>query len=185
MNFPNFTIVVNDTKPIWGYCRQRTANFSHCGFGMIFSINANPHTEKSFDAFRQLAVHQNGSGYMDPFGNIITSSATAYGSASGSDSKNAQGLDTLSPDGTESGSWYDKLNILLDTYAPVALGFLGGTLVLLLAVLVIGIMLRRHSSQAAARSVNPSYRPVPLDMPSSKIMFDGSHDYEEPRYSDR
>ncbi|EJC98344.1 uncharacterized protein FOMMEDRAFT_37181, partial [Fomitiporia mediterranea MF3/22] len=58
--FPNFTITVNDTSPIWVYCRQQAANFSHCGVGMVFSANANPFSDKSFAAFQQLAVQKNG-----------------------------------------------------------------------------------------------------------------------------
>ena len=49
---------INDqsqNKPIWGYCRQQGPTFSHCGVGMVFSINADPYSDKSFAAFQQLA----------------------------------------------------------------------------------------------------------------------------------
>ena len=34
--FPTYTVTVNDTNPIWAYCRQLT----HCGQGMVFAANA-------------------------------------------------------------------------------------------------------------------------------------------------
>ncbi|KAI0747628.1 Cupredoxin [Daedaleopsis nitida] len=45
-DFPEFTITVNDTAPVWGYCRQT----NHCKQGMVFAINA-PATGNTFDAF--------------------------------------------------------------------------------------------------------------------------------------
>jgi hypothetical protein len=51
-----FRIKVNDTKPIWGYCRQ----VGHCGQGMVFSINADQGAPKSFTAFQALAKKLNG-----------------------------------------------------------------------------------------------------------------------------
>ncbi|KAI5118564.1 hypothetical protein M0805_005855 [Coniferiporia weirii] len=180
--FPNFTITVNDTNPIWGYCRQQAANFSHCGVGMVFSINANPFSDKSFAAFQQLAVNKNGSGFVDPFGNLTAPSSSGYGSGS----SYVQSLDALGSDGANSGSSSDQLNKLLNTYAPAALGLLAGAVILLVVLLIISIGLLRRSSKDSApmRSLAPSYRPVPLTMPSSKMQEDGTHDYEEPRYSD-
>ncbi|ESK94304.1 hypothetical protein Moror_8289 [Moniliophthora roreri MCA 2997] len=53
-NFPTYTIQINDTKPIWAYCRQG----NHCGSGMVFSVNAvAPNT---FDAFKAKAMQING-----------------------------------------------------------------------------------------------------------------------------
>jgi len=54
--FPTFTIVVNDTNPIWAYCRQA----NHCGQGMVFAVNAVESGPKSFSAFQALAIQQNG-----------------------------------------------------------------------------------------------------------------------------
>jgi Zn-dependent M28 family amino/carboxypeptidase len=54
--FPTYTIQVNDTAPIWAYCRQAT----HCGQGMVFSANANESSSKSFEAFQALAMSLNG-----------------------------------------------------------------------------------------------------------------------------
>ncbi|KAF8849237.1 Cupredoxin, partial [Acephala macrosclerotiorum] len=47
-----FTILVNDTKPIWLYCGQTTGN--HCQSGMVASINA-PTTGNTLAAFTLLA----------------------------------------------------------------------------------------------------------------------------------
>jgi len=56
-DFPTFSVVVNDTAPIWVYCRQT----GHCGKGMVFSINPDNSGPRSFSAFQQLAVQINGS----------------------------------------------------------------------------------------------------------------------------
>ncbi|KIY69999.1 Cupredoxin [Cylindrobasidium torrendii FP15055 ss-10] len=55
--FPTFVVQVNDTKPIWGYCRQA----NHCGQGMAFAINA-PSTGNTFSAFLANAKRLNGTG---------------------------------------------------------------------------------------------------------------------------
>jgi len=37
---PTFTVIVNDTQPIWIYCSQAAGTpASHCGQGMVFAIN--------------------------------------------------------------------------------------------------------------------------------------------------
>jgi len=53
--FPSFSIVVNDTNPVWAYCRQT----DHCEQGMVFAINANDTSSKSFTAFEALANSSN------------------------------------------------------------------------------------------------------------------------------
>jgi len=55
-NFPTYTIQVNDTNPIWAYCRQA----NHCGQGMVFSANAVESGPKNFAAFQALAKKLNG-----------------------------------------------------------------------------------------------------------------------------
>lgn len=57
--FQSWSITVNDTNPIWAYCRQINPK-SHCGAGMVFSVNAKEDTDKSFSAFKQNAEIQNG-----------------------------------------------------------------------------------------------------------------------------
>jgi len=54
--FPTFNITVNDTAPIWTYCRQA----NHCGNGMVFAINAVESGNKSFSAYQALAKQLNG-----------------------------------------------------------------------------------------------------------------------------
>ncbi|KAK7449655.1 hypothetical protein VKT23_013129 [Stygiomarasmius scandens] len=59
-NFPSFTIQINDTTPIWAYCHQ-TQPSSHCGAGMVFSVNAIESGSNNFEAFKAKAIQQNGS----------------------------------------------------------------------------------------------------------------------------
>ncbi|CAA7271808.1 unnamed protein product [Cyclocybe aegerita] len=56
LTFPTFTIQVNDTKPIWAYCRQG----NHCGQGMVFSVNADESGTRGFAAFQALAKQLSG-----------------------------------------------------------------------------------------------------------------------------
>ncbi|ESK94187.1 hypothetical protein Moror_8387 [Moniliophthora roreri MCA 2997] len=58
--FPTFRITINDTAPIWGYCPQ-TQPMSHCGAGMVFSINAVESGPNNFANFQELAKRMNGS----------------------------------------------------------------------------------------------------------------------------
>ncbi|RDB21255.1 Programmed cell death protein 5 [Hypsizygus marmoreus] len=54
--FPSYTIDINDTNPIWAYCRQG----NHCGQGMVFSINAIESGPNNFAAFKAKAIELNG-----------------------------------------------------------------------------------------------------------------------------
>lgn len=56
--FSTYTIQVNDTSPIWAYCRQT----SHCGEGMVFSANAVETGPNNFEAFQARAEQINGTG---------------------------------------------------------------------------------------------------------------------------
>ncbi|KIJ44198.1 hypothetical protein M422DRAFT_228215 [Sphaerobolus stellatus SS14] len=58
-SFPRYTVTVNDTKPIWAYCRQ-TNPASHCGSGMVFAANAVETGPNNFTAFVELAKELNG-----------------------------------------------------------------------------------------------------------------------------
>lgn len=60
--FPTYNITVNDTAPVWAYCRQA----NHCGNGMVFAINAVESSNKSFAAFQALAKQINGTGSGSP-----------------------------------------------------------------------------------------------------------------------
>ena len=55
--FPTYTIQVNDTAPIWAYCRQT----GHCGEGMVFAANVNESSPQTFEAFEASAQQLNGS----------------------------------------------------------------------------------------------------------------------------
>jgi len=70
--FPTFNITVNDTAPVWAYCRQA----NHCGGGMVFAINAVESGNKSFSAFQALAKQINGTA-GSPTGSSAAPSSTA------------------------------------------------------------------------------------------------------------
>ncbi|KAL0580438.1 hypothetical protein V5O48_001591 [Marasmius crinis-equi] len=55
--FPSYTIQINDTKPIWAYCRQG----NHCASGMVFSVNAVESGPNNFEAFKAKATNNNSS----------------------------------------------------------------------------------------------------------------------------
>ncbi|KAK0193223.1 Cupredoxin, partial [Armillaria mellea] len=63
--FPTFQIKINDTAPVWGYCGQT----NHCGSGMVFSINAVETGTNNFAAFKELAIHTNGTATGSSSGN--------------------------------------------------------------------------------------------------------------------
>jgi plastocyanin len=54
--FPTYVVQVNDTKPIWAFCRQG----NHCGQGMVFAANTVESGAKTFAAFQALAKQLNG-----------------------------------------------------------------------------------------------------------------------------
>ncbi|EPS35707.1 hypothetical protein H072_10880 [Dactylellina haptotyla CBS 200.50] len=59
---PVFKYQVDTTEASWWYCKQRTG--THCGKGMTFAINPTP--EKPFDAFKSMAIAQNGTATAAP-----------------------------------------------------------------------------------------------------------------------
>ncbi|KAI0757143.1 hypothetical protein C8Q80DRAFT_1132225 [Daedaleopsis nitida] len=59
--FPVWNVTVNDTTPIWFYCRQHKPDgSSHCGSGMVFAVNAVESSARNFSAFKSLAAQLNG-----------------------------------------------------------------------------------------------------------------------------
>lgn len=58
-NFQQWSVTVNDTKPLWFYCRQKTPK-SHCGAGMVFAVNSVETSAKSFSSFQQTAQKSGG-----------------------------------------------------------------------------------------------------------------------------
>jgi len=78
--FPTYVVQVNDTKPIWAFCRQGT----HCGQGMVFAVNTVESGPKNFAAFQALAKQLNGttSSTTSPYGTPSGASWRAVGSSS-------------------------------------------------------------------------------------------------------
>lgn len=80
--FPTYTVKINDTAPIWVYCKQT----GHCGQGMVFSVNAVESSANNFAAFKAKAIQLNGT---------TSSSATSTGTSTGT-STSAQATPTQS-----------------------------------------------------------------------------------------
>ncbi|KAE8454129.1 hypothetical protein EG329_005053 [Mollisiaceae sp. DMI_Dod_QoI] len=80
-----FTLLVNDTKPIWIYCGQTTGN--HCQSGMVAAINA-PSTGNTLTAFTALA--KNATTSTSPPGGVA-GGLLKVGSASSNSSSSASG----------------------------------------------------------------------------------------------
>jgi len=57
--FPTWNYTVKDTAPVWAYCAQ-LAGTSHCGAGMVFAINSDESSGRSFNAFQNVAKTLNG-----------------------------------------------------------------------------------------------------------------------------
>ncbi|KAK0198456.1 hypothetical protein F5146DRAFT_1019692 [Armillaria mellea] len=85
---PTFNITVNDTAPIWAYCRQKTPA-SHCGAGMVFAINSDEQSARNFSAFQSLAEQLNGTASTN-------SSTTGSSSAAGESQTGAPASSALS-----------------------------------------------------------------------------------------
>jgi len=74
-----FSITVNDTQPIWAYCRQT----GHCGQGMVFAINSDEtSTDRNFASFQALAKTINGTNAATPSGTGSVSGSSGFMSAS-------------------------------------------------------------------------------------------------------
>jgi len=77
--FPTYTIQVNNTAPIWAYCRQA----GHCGSGMVFAVNAVESGPNNFGAFQALAIQLNGTASASSSLPSATSSSSSGSHASG------------------------------------------------------------------------------------------------------
>jgi plastocyanin len=74
-----FSITVNDTQPIWAYCRQT----GHCGQGMVFAINSDESSDRNFAAFENLAKTINGTNAATPSASgSVTGNSSGFMSAS-------------------------------------------------------------------------------------------------------
>jgi hypothetical protein len=85
--FPTWTLTVNDTAPIWAYCRQKTPA-SHCGTGMVFAINSDETGPRNYKAFVDLAKQLNGTA-------ASAAAPTNAPAGSGASSLHASGVVTL------------------------------------------------------------------------------------------
>jgi len=73
--FPTWNLTVNDTAPIWAYCRQA----GHCGKGMVFAINSDESGPRSFAAFQALAKQLNATASTSTGGNSTGGGSSASG----------------------------------------------------------------------------------------------------------
>lgn len=83
--FPTYSLVINDTAPIWAYCGQG----NHCGAGMVFAINSDESSGRNFAAFQSLAKTLNGttsSNSTTPTNNGTTGGNTDNGNGAVSNS---------------------------------------------------------------------------------------------------
>jgi plastocyanin len=53
---PTWNYTVKDTAPVWAYCKQG----NHCGQGMVFAINSDESSGRSFQAYQNVAKALNG-----------------------------------------------------------------------------------------------------------------------------
>lgn len=85
-----FNVTVNDTSPIWVYCRQ-TAPVDHCGSGMVFAVNSDETagSTTTFSDFQAAAIAQNGTNTSTTVVGSGTASAAASSSSSSSSTSDA------------------------------------------------------------------------------------------------
>jgi plastocyanin len=103
---PVWNYTVETTAPLWAYCKQKTPA-SHCGAGMVFAINSDETSQRSFAAFQQLAKQLNGT----------AAAASTTGSAS------ASAPSTTSKDNGAAGIGSSALTVALGALAAVVLSF--------------------------------------------------------------
>jgi plastocyanin len=77
--FPTWNYTVNDTSPVWAYCKQD----KHCGQGMVLSINSDESSGRSFQAFQNVAKALNGTALAVSAPSASASANTSTTSTSG------------------------------------------------------------------------------------------------------
>jgi plastocyanin len=136
---PQFMVQVMDTKPMCKlfslshpparqpanllsgfYCRQKTPA-SHCGKGMVFSIN--PTADKSADAFKAAAMMQAGGAAMGSSTMMMPATATA---ASAAQASVVQGMGMTQSDGSCACSCLCGVNDFLPGTGMNNFGGMGG-----------------------------------------------------------
>ncbi|QKX59647.1 uncharacterized protein TRUGW13939_06784 [Talaromyces rugulosus] len=115
-----FTLMINDTNPIWYYCGQ----VGHCQAGMVGVINPPANSPDTLEVFKTSAVTSNGStvpasvegGVLGP-PNSGTSTSSAVASSTSASSTSASSTSTSSPSQTGEATvlfpWTDMGIILL------------------------------------------------------------------------
>jgi len=86
-DFPTWSLTVNDTSPIWAYCAQA----GHCGSGMVFAINSDESSGRSFTAFQKLAKTLNGSSTAGNSTSSNNGTSTSGGTGNGAMSNSVGG----------------------------------------------------------------------------------------------
>ncbi|OSX67691.1 hypothetical protein POSPLADRAFT_1068589 [Postia placenta MAD-698-R-SB12] len=82
--FPTFNVTVNDTAPLWFYCKQHLpTGASHCGMGMVFAVNAVADSPRNFSAFQELAIELNGTNAVSASGSSSAPGSTTTKSPGG------------------------------------------------------------------------------------------------------
>lgn len=77
MDHPTFSIIVEDTAPIWIFCEQT----GHCGSGMVFAANAVETGPNNFENFLKLAKRINGTSTASASAPAATGNSSNRGSA--------------------------------------------------------------------------------------------------------
>jgi len=86
-DFPTWSLTVNDTSPIWAYCAQA----GHCGSGMVFAINSDESSGRSFTAFQKLAKTLNGTSTAGNSTSSNNGTSTSGGTGNGAMSNSVGG----------------------------------------------------------------------------------------------
>lgn len=130
---PTYTIMVNNTTPIWLYCSQG----KHCQNGMVMVINENPATNKTLAAFKALAaqatVNLPGGATSAGTTGSTGSTGSTSGTAGTSGSSSGAGAGASGSSTTSSGS--AKSTTSGSSALRVSMGF--GSLVAAIAVLLL------------------------------------------------
>jgi len=96
---PTFTVTVNDTSPVWVYCAQAAGTAaSHCGKGMVFSINCpSDDSPNSFGNFKKAALAIGASLSAEAVSASATGAAGGYGAPDASPTATAAYGDVTLP----------------------------------------------------------------------------------------
>ncbi|KAJ9385064.1 hypothetical protein DTO063F5_4399 [Paecilomyces variotii] len=95
---PVFTMMVNDTKPMWIHCSQT----GHCQKGMVMAINVASGSNKTLSSFKALAMKSTSDGSSSSSGSSSSTSSTSgsTGSTGSSTSSSTGSAGSTSGSGT-------------------------------------------------------------------------------------